>query len=190
MSYNPYQITGAVIFIIFSSGCAVVRPVVQAPRETGYYNTEKSLHEALNGAVEELLSLIKDSKIEGRIAVIQFTNNKESSLCINTVFSLFIKNGYQAIRTDAEHLGDVIDQINYELTVYPIVWGIEENYGVEPGTGGCMMPLPYKEEGNIVYSGRLVKVSLYARLENTKTGQIVWVKTISKEIKEYGEKAI
>jgi len=69
--------------------------VVQAPRETGYYNTEKSLHEALNGAVEELLSLIKDSKIEGRIAVVQLTNNKESSLCINTVFSLFLRMGWR-----------------------------------------------------------------------------------------------
>ncbi len=175
--------------VVATTACSVKRPIVQVSDEDGYYNTDISINRALIEAAHGVAEEVAAHKVSGTLSVVTISSKKEYETVANEVHIALLKNKIKAIKLNEKDPGKInIRRTTNVLTVYPTVYGIESPY-VAPPAAACVTP-PVPGTGPTRLGGRTAKVTIYARLENIKTGIVKFEKEFTSTTTESADLTI
>jgi len=172
------------------TACSVKRPIVQVSDEDGYYNTDISINRALIEAAHGVATEVAAHKVGGTLSVVTISSKKEYETVANEVHIALLKNRIKAIKLNEKDPGKINSRRTTNvLTVYPTVYGIESPYVAPPAAAACVTP-PVPGTGPTRLGGRTAKVTIYARLENIKTGIVRFEKEFTSTATESADLTI
>lgn len=178
---KAYKIFGFVLAVFFITGCNVTTPMLGL--SGGNYNSitdDILLFNSSNEVVEELANAVNTNKV----LVVQTVEAPSSDMLAEKIFETLSRRGKVvglAKRAELSTMNiEVFDKI---LFFYPTVFGIETAATRPSGITKLVTYIPIIGqalapsvlEAN-TYDTRLGAVSLHARLVDSKTGQIEWMR--------------
>ncbi|MCK4826518.1 hypothetical protein KA005_62830 [bacterium] len=174
--------------VVAITACSVKRPIVQVSDEDGYYNTDISINKALIEAAHGVAAEVATHRLDGTLSVVTISSKKEYETVANEVHIALLENGIKLVKLNEKDPGKINIGRTDVLTVYPTVYGIESPY-VAPTAVACVTP-PVPGAGPTHSGGRTARVTIYARLENMKTGIVKFEKEFTSTITEYADLTI
>lgn len=179
MRTNIISVIVCISILALTSACSVKRPIVQAADEDGYYNTDISISHAAVQAVGSMADEVSSQGMNGKLAIVTISNNKKYETIANEAYIAILNKGIKAVKVNERDVNNKI--FDNMLVVYPTVYGVESPY--TPPPVNCVLPALPKPG----YSGRRAKVTIYARLENIKSGIIKFEKEFSSQVDEFAD---
>lgn len=178
------KLIGVLLLGIILSSCNVTRPSLGL--SGGNYNSvtdDLLLFNTSNKAIDELSKVITGNNI----LVVQVVNAPNSDLLAEKIFEKLTLIGKNVELTKRTELGTVKgDAFDKMLFFYPTVYGIEtaetrpsqlaKAFSYVPLIGQIVGPMIIKMN---TYDSRLSGVSIQARLVDTKTNKIEWIRVFN-----------
>jgi|WetSurMetagenome_2_1015567.scaffolds.fasta_scaffold430681_2 hypothetical protein len=178
------------------TSCGVTTPMLGLSGSN--YNSitdDLLLYNSSNTVIDELINAITVNKI----LVVQTVNAPNSDMLAEKIYESLSKKGKIVGLAKRSELGNMkVEMFDKILFFYPTVYGIEtaatrpsgftKAIGIIPVIGQIIGPIAMKAN---TYDTRLGAISLHARLVDSKTGQIEWMRVFQgKDTKKITEDTV